>query len=231
MLRHALAVAAALLFLSVGRLAATAIDPYAPDNFPDPTPSDGLAFLVPLDICFANGGNTDCLDNAELTATGPVTDQYDFNGSEEQDSFLAQLAADVYQNGVYQDSVTLNGEVVTVDDRTNESDWLVPYDGEMTDLSLSGVDEALGDLDMTIVPDTTSTGSATISPSGNGFQIQSFFDVFTEITVNGGNPIPTSPAATEFDLASVPEPGSAGLALMGGIVLSALWRRRTAGAA
>jgi len=74
-------------------------------------------------------------------------------------------------------------------------------------------------------PTLTSTGQTTITPQGDGFHVSSFFDVFTELSLDGGNTwTPNIGAASHFE--STPEPTT--LLLTGGalILLGRTIRRR-----
>jgi PEP-CTERM motif-containing protein len=75
-------------------------------------------------------------------------------------------------------------------------------------------------------PTLTSTGVTTIAPQSDGtFRIDSFFDVFTELSVDGGQS--WIPASGPIHLASTPEPSSIVLAALGFAGLAAwCWRRR-----
>jgi hypothetical protein len=81
-------------------------------------------------------------------------------------------------------------------------------------------------------PTLQSTGQTSIKGVGGGvFHIDSFFDVFTELSVDGGNTWIPSSGATHVDLAPtpVPEPGTLALlavAAVGGVAI----RRRMKGA-
>ena len=71
-------------------------------------------------------------------------------------------------------------------------------------------------------PTQPSTGEVTITDLGGGnFQIDSFFDIFTELSVNGGLFDPDSNGPARMELC--PEPASLGLLIIGGL---ALLRRR-----
>jgi hypothetical protein len=81
-------------------------------------------------------------------------------------------------------------------------------------------------------PTLPSLGQTSIQPSGSGYHIDSFFDVFTELSINGGPWIPNdAPSAygpagsTHVDL-YVPEPASFVLAAMALIGCAGLGRRR-----
>ncbi len=77
-------------------------------------------------------------------------------------------------------------------------------------------------------PTLPSIGQTTITPIGGGnFHIDSFFDVFTELSLDGGNTWIPSQGPTHVDLVA-PEPASVtllGLGLAG--VLGYGWRRRS----
>jgi hypothetical protein len=82
-------------------------------------------------------------------------------------------------------------------------------------------------------PTLPSYGLTSITPSsGGGYRIDSFFDVFTELSINGGPWIPNDapnlyglPGSTHVDL--VPEPASIGLIGVALLALAGLARRRT----
>jgi hypothetical protein len=80
-------------------------------------------------------------------------------------------------------------------------------------------------------PTLPSMGQTSILPSSGGFHIDSFFDVFTELSINGGPWIPNDalsaygpPGSTHVDL--VPEPASFLLAALALIGMTGLGRRR-----
>lgn len=77
-------------------------------------------------------------------------------------------------------------------------------------------------------PALASTGHETHQPIGGGlYQIDSFFDVFTELSIDGGNTWIPSAGQTRFDLSavSVPEPLTAALFGLGLLGVAALRRR------
>ncbi|MCC7476661.1 MAG: hypothetical protein IT425_14830 [Pirellulales bacterium] len=103
-----------------------------------------------------------------------------------------------------------------------------PFDTEMLSLSLQG-----GDLPANIrvreSPSRPSTGKGRITDLGGGiFRVDSFFDIFTELSLDGGEWIPASgPLHIVGSSPAVPEPASATLLALGSILLtSGLLRRR-----
>ncbi|MFI5378505.1 MAG: PEP-CTERM sorting domain-containing protein [Tepidisphaerales bacterium] len=99
------------------------------------------------------------------------------------------------------------------------------FQTEMLQLSLSGT-TPLGSAMIRESPTLASTGQTTIADVGGGlFRIDSFFDVFTELSVDGGATwIPAQGTATPLTL--LPEPGV--LSLLGFAALGLLGRRRRA---
>lgn len=104
------------------------------------------------------------------------------------------------------------------------------YDTEMLQLNLSGT-TPLGGFMIRESPTLPSPGHTTITPLPGGlFQIDSFFDVFTELSIDGGATwMPShdgagNPASGHMVL--VPEPSRALLALVG-IAAIGLRRRRS----
>jgi hypothetical protein len=70
--------------------------------------------------------------------------------------------------------------------RPRDTDWFVPYESQTSELNAIGIDSALGGLDgdVEIRADPYSTGQTAISPSDGQFAITSFFDIFTDISLD-----------------------------------------------
>ncbi|MGD0499138.1 MAG: hypothetical protein ABSC23_11950 [Bryobacteraceae bacterium] len=86
--------------------------------------------------------------------------------------------------------------------RTDDS-MLGTFDTEMLSLNLSG-----GGLLIRESPTLSSLGQMTVENNGsNNFPASSFFDIFTELSLDGGNTWAPSQGPLQFDQES-PEPGS-----------------------
>lgn len=224
------ALGAALTLFASASLFAGPIDPQSPEPYPD-IGADGLFLQAAGPICFTSG-DTYCLNDLQITANGPVADSNP--GGNELDQFSGQLSGDLY------DTTT----------STDQGDWLIPYEGSgMTGLELVGqgfdgdgvnIPSEFASFDFEgqvgtwtgfeieqTSPDAT--GSTSISGPTNGqYSIDSFFDVFTDISLDGGRTFITpnnSSLPTEFDLVASPEPGTF-LLLLPGVLLVACYRSR-----
>lgn len=94
---------------------------------------------------------------------------------------------------------------------------------EMLSMSLTGP----GSVMIRESPTLQSTGQTSVQSVPSGFQIDSFFDVFTELSVDGGlSWIPNDGGPTHVDLQAVPEPGTAALLAIGAAGLIAVRLRR-----
>jgi PEP-CTERM motif len=96
------------------------------------------------------------------------------------------------------------------------------FNTEMTQLDLSG-----GGIFIRESPTLQSTGATMITDNGNGtFHIDSFFDIFTELSLDGGQTWTPSSSSTHVDLvAAAPEPGTLFLLGAGALVLVLRGRR------
>jgi PEP-CTERM motif len=102
-----------------------------------------------------------------------------------------------------------------------------PFDIELLSLQLSGTDPVLGAYVLRESPTLASHGPHTLTPDvGAGVvNIDSFFDVFFELSLNSGPFIPFS-GSMPMNLISVPEPSSIALAGAGIAIGGAMLRRR-----
>jgi hypothetical protein len=99
------------------------------------------------------------------------------------------------------------------------------FDTEMLSMSLTGL-SPLGPYMIRESPTLASLGRTSITDIGGGqYRIGSFFDVFTELSVDGGATWIPSAGPTRVDL--VPEPGTVVLLAVAAFVLGAgAWLRR-----
>jgi hypothetical protein len=118
---------------------------------------------------------------------------------------------------------------VEVFGRTSDTQ-LGSFNTKMLSLDLTGI--VLGhSVEINLDPGNPTVGQTTISDQGGGmFQITSFFDVFTEISLDGGPFAPQIDGPTLVNLEPSPEPASMTLLAIGGVagVVPILRRRRTA---
>ena len=111
---------------------------------------------------------------------------------------------------------------------TDNSSSLPPdqraIDTEMLQLDLSGGTMPPGVM-IRESPTKQSLGRTSITDIGGGqFQIHSFFDVFTELSIDGGQT--WTPASGPLHLTGVPEPSSVALAALGLLGLGVVARRK-----
>lgn len=103
------------------------------------------------------------------------------------------------------------------------------WDTEIVSMDLKAA-SPVGPIAMRLDPTQPSQGQHSITELADGtFVVDSFFDVFTELSVDGG-PFVAAAGPVRFDLtAVVPEPASVVLALFGALGVAALARRRRCG--
>ena len=140
-------------------------------------------------------------------------------GNDELETFDSTFEA--VEIGLGLGPITLTGPVqVRVTDRNLSTAGL--FDTEIVSMSLSG---SVGPMNIQVRedPNRASTGSTDIQDLGGGlYHIDSFFDVFTELSVDGGANWTASDYGTRMTL--TPEPATLSLLALGGLAL--LRRRR-----
>ncbi len=154
-----------------------------------------------------------------------------FSGGNEVESFGSYFTGDVSVNGTPVGEAVLSGLVdVTVFGRTSDSET-GSFATEIT-FDLTG---SLGGNSIEVItnpnPADASDGDTTISANGNGtYHITSYFDIFTELSLNGG-PIeePVGGGSVHVDL-EAPEPASLSLLAAALAGLGLVRRRRHRGA-
>ena len=186
-------------------------------------PPEGV-YLSPTDVhAMYSGPSLDIV--LQDIAHKPFRDraQREQSGSDELETFDSQLDGQVSVNEGPFMPITLTGQVQVV----TAGKWgqsTGTFDTEMISMNLTGT------MDSTTVMireslTQSSAGQTMISDIGGGqFHVDSFFDVWTELSVDGGsNWIPQSSGPTRVNLV-VPEPASMTLLAVGG--LAAVARRR-----
>jgi hypothetical protein len=93
------------------------------------------------------------------------------------------------------------------------------YDTEMLSLDLTGLYQSSGGLAPFMLresPTLASVGQHMVTPAGDGtYFISSFFDVFTELSLDGGQTFYPASSSFRLNIASVPEPPALLLAALG----------------
>ncbi|MFI5316746.1 MAG: hypothetical protein ACHQ6T_13685, partial [Myxococcota bacterium] len=177
--------AAAVLIPAVSRASAITSDPNLPALYP------GAAYVYPNgQPTYSGVGVTVAFDGVQDRASGPVTRTT--NAGDEQESYNSLWVGTVSVNGGASVAMTASGTELTL---THGKAGVTAgtFSAEILAMSLS-VSSSYGPLLVRESPTKASTGQTTITPQGGGlFQIDSFFDVFTELSVDGGQTwIPSS---------------------------------------
>ncbi|MBW2417960.1 MAG: hypothetical protein JRH19_05410 [Deltaproteobacteria bacterium] len=194
-----------------------------PDLPPEPDPVDcdqvvssyggiDLHAFFPNGIDFSNPRHR-CFENVQTTthpATGDVTEQFD------------SIVEGVFDDGSGPQLATLTGPVKVVT-RGKGGATTGSWDTEILSMDLSG-DVGGVSIDIRKSPTRSSPGEVRVDDIGSGlYQIDSFFDVFTELSVDGG---PFQPQTNEAARMDLPEPAQLLLLLAGVPLLHWMSRRR-----
>jgi hypothetical protein len=157
---------------------------------------------------------------------GTAADEY-----EEFGSTLTGMV-DVLQNGI---SITGGPQSISASGPVGSSSWLVggkignvtgTFNTEMLALNLSGV-SPLGPFMIRESPTRASLGQTSITDIGGGlYQIDSFFDVFTELSIDGGATWMPSTTGSGHLALPVPEPAGVTLLVVGLASMMRSHRRR-----
>jgi hypothetical protein len=142
----------------------------------------------------------------------------------EEHDFESTLDAMVSINGGPQQPIMMTGPVKTIAYNKGPGDTTGTFDVEMLSMTLTG-----GPVMIRESPTKASTGKTSITDIGGGmWHIDSFFDVFTELSLDGGMTwIPKAGnRGTRVNLGGVPEPSSAVLAALALIGAAGIGRRR-----
>lgn len=197
-------------------------------NTPDPVlpPLDGV-YRTPAQVHaqFNGPGLQIILQNIEHQAILRELNQP--IGPDEKETFSSTMKGDVNVNGGAFFPATGSGPVMTmVFGKTGHVTGT--FQTEMLSMNLSG-NSPLGPFMIRESPTLPSLGQTSITDIGGGlYHIDSFFDVFTELSLDGGQTwMPDSQGPARVNLGPiVPEPTSASLFGIGCVILGLAKRRR-----
>jgi hypothetical protein len=224
-----------LICLMLGALAAlamcsTAIAHPGGANAPSPDlpPIIPEGYLSPSDVHARYSGPAleIVLSMIEHQPYAPIPPSYFPDG--ERHHFESNLEGQVSVNNGPLQPVFMSGPVDTIAFGRGPG-GLGTFDTEMLSMSLTG-----GPLMIRESPTRASTGKTTITDIGGGmYHIDSFFDVFTELSLDGGMTwMPSNMGSdgqshpTRVYLGGIPEPASIALLALGFLGIAATGRRR-----
>jgi hypothetical protein len=165
-----------------------------------------------------------CVSSGALTLTSVVSSTFDGTGQEiVADVSYATVLTNLF--GVAIGPVDLTGTMnESVVGRTTDADTGY-WDTDETALSVSGT--ALGNtLSMTQDPDNASTGGTSATSDGDGtYLVNSFFDMFVDLSLGTAPPQTTQTGPIHFDV-TVPEPSTLALLAAPLLALAFIRRRR-----
>jgi hypothetical protein len=193
---------------------------------PSLPPTTG-AYGLHATVCLLGGCIVES-DVGNLTPTSSV-----FTGGNQMITATGVLNAQVFDNvggtpGAFIGNLTLTGDLaITYVGRTSNTQ-IGSFTSLLTAFDFSGSFNSHTIQSQLVTGQGGNSGITTITPRGQDFVVDSFFDVFPAISLDGGPFVPGPERHVELEAA--PEPGAAGLALLGVIGLAALsWRKRRAG--
>jgi len=188
-------------------------------------PPGYYANLAGVGPSFVGSGLTIVLANDEHRALS--VDSRTPVGPDEVELFQSTFLAQVSVNGSPFQPSTGSGPVQTVvHGKIGNTTGL--FSTEMLSMSLSG-SSPFGPFMIRESPTLASTGQTSISDLGGGnYLITSFFDIFTELSVDGGATWIPATGSVRMNLEQVPEPSSAALLVLGLLGSRIFLRRRSA---
>jgi hypothetical protein len=153
------------------------------------------------------------------------TTQREIIGNDELETFNSLFTGVEIGRGLGPISLTGPVQVITTDRALSTTGV---FDTEIVSMSLSG-NTPLGVIMIREDPTQASTGITAITDLGGGlYHIDSFFDVFTELSIDGGASWIASDYATRMELRAIPLPGAVWLFGSGLLGLLGVSRRKKA---
>jgi len=218
--RHiAVSLASLIIFVSLASAQVITSNPNLP-------PDTGAYYMTPAQIHadYSTGGLTVDLSQLSYQPDFADTVMIAFAGGNEFDTFTSQASALISINGGPAAPLTLAGPV-SVEDFGKQGNVTGTFNTQMLSLDLIGT-AAGHSVEIMLDPTLGNTiGQTSITDVGGGqYQISSFFDVFTELSLDGGPFIDQSNGPSLVSLQNLPEPSSITLLAVSAITL--LRRRR-----
>ncbi len=209
-----------LIALTAGLIAARAdlLQPTA--TLPPPAGLYGLPLVCITPVCLENASVSGFQNTSDVVSAG-----------NELVSSTAIFAAEVFQNsggspGADLGPLSIAGTMEFTYFGRTLSTPLGTFNAQITDFDFAGMFNGHA-FEFKQNPSMASTGQTTINqvPASGMYQISSFFDVFAELSLDNGAFVP-GPERQTTVTAAAPEPGSAGLAVLGLLGLVRIASRR-----
>jgi hypothetical protein len=220
------ALAAAVLVSAAAKADADVIT--ASPNLPPVTALDGnpIGYLTPTQVhAEYTGAGLDVI-LSQVIHSGFTNIQVSTSGPNEIETFNSTLTGMASINGSPNIPFTLTGPVsVTAFGKAGMTTGT--FNTQMTSMDMTGT-VAGHSVEVVIDPITPSTGQTSITAIGGGdFRINSFFDIFTDLSIDHGPFIPQNNGPSLVTATELPEPGALTLLGIGGLGLAAsAWKRR-----
>jgi len=181
----------------------------SPDLPPTTSTTGTPGYVNSLPKEYSGQGYDVVLSNLVHTGFNAISSVPDGNGNTIE-NFQSKLYGDASINGGSPESFMLAGPMQIEVFNYAPGDTGGPFTTQMLSMDLTG-NVSGTPVEIKLDPNNATMGSTTITDiSGNGtlFHITSYFDVFTEISINGGAPIAQSDGAVRMTLTAVPEPST-----------------------